>query len=60
MIKRSFAVMVLALTTVAATASAAPARETDPLVDSGIVERVECLFRVYVNEGGENGLDCLA
>lgn len=26
---------------------------------SGATEKVECLVRVYVNEGGESGLDCL-
>lgn len=36
-----------------------PASAQD-LVDSRIVERVECLFRVYVNEGGNNGLGCLS
>jgi hypothetical protein len=29
------------------------------IVDTGIVEKVECFFRVYIQEGGESGLDCL-
>lgn len=41
------------------TTMAGPASATDP-VDSNVVERVECMFRVYVTEGGESGLDCLA
>jgi hypothetical protein len=56
MIKRSIAALSLALMMVPVMASAASA--ADP-VDTGIVERVECLFRVYINEGGESGLDCL-
>jgi hypothetical protein len=28
-------------------------------VDTGIVQKVECMFRVYIQEGGESGLDCL-
>lgn len=26
---------------------------------SGATEKIECLGRVYINEGGESGLDCL-
>ncbi len=55
--KRLAGSMVVALMLVPFGASPASAQE---LVDSRIVERVECLFRVYVNEGGQNGLECLA
>ena len=34
-----------------------PARSD--IVDTNVKEKVECLFRVYINEGGESGLDCL-
>ncbi|HEX2196712.1 MAG TPA: hypothetical protein VHJ76_07275, partial [Actinomycetota bacterium] len=54
--KKAAAILSLALTTLPMTASAASAND---LVDSNPVEKVECIFRVYVNEGGENGLDCL-
>ena len=28
-------------------------------VESNITDKVECMFRVYIQEGGESGLDCL-
>jgi hypothetical protein len=56
MIKKAAAAVSLALMAVPVTASAALA--ADP-AETNIVERVECLFRVYVTEGGEQGLDCL-
>ena len=56
MIKRSVAALSLALMMIPFIGSAASASE---LVDSDVVDRVECLFRVYVTEGGEGGLDCL-
>jgi hypothetical protein len=46
----STALAILATTGVA---SAGEAAETN------VKERVECLFRVYISEGGEQGLDCL-
>lgn len=49
----------MALMMVPFMAPVASAQDPSGLVDSGIVEKVECLFRVYVNEGGESGLDCL-
>ncbi|MDQ3953657.1 MAG: hypothetical protein M3279_11965 [Actinomycetota bacterium] len=55
-IKRAAAVLSLALM---ALPLAAPAASASDPVDSNAVEKVECMFRVYVNEGGENGLDCL-
>lgn len=55
MIKK-VAALSLALTMIATTAGVASAR---PVAETNIVERVECLFRVYVTEGGEQGLDCL-
>ena len=55
--KRMTAALALVLAAMAATIS--PAAATDPLVDSNLIERVQCLFRVYVTEGGEQGLDCL-
>jgi hypothetical protein len=59
MIKRSVAALSLALVMVPFIGSAASAQDPG-VVDSGVVEKVECLFRVYVNEGGESGLDCLS
>lgn len=59
MIKRSVAALSLAVLMVPFMGSTASAQDPGGLVDSQIVEKVECLFRVYVNEGGENGLDCL-
>lgn len=56
MIKKAVAALSLALMMVAGTAAAASAQ---PAAETNIVERVECLFRVYINEGGEQGLDCL-
>lgn len=56
MIKRVAASVSLALMAVPFMVSAASA--ADP-AETNIVERVECLFRVYVTEGGEQGLDCL-
>jgi hypothetical protein len=55
--RRKAAILSLALAIVSLGAPAASAQ--DPLAETNIVERVECLFRVYVTEGGENGLDCL-
>ena len=56
MIKRAAAAVSLALMAVPFMVSAASAANP---VETNIVERVECLFRVYVTEGGEQGLDCL-
>jgi hypothetical protein len=56
MTKKAVAVLAMALLALPVTAGAASAN--DPL-DSNVVEKVECMLRVYVNEGGENGLDCL-
>lgn len=56
MIKKVVAALSLALAMVATTAGVASA---GPEADTNIVERVECLFRVYFTEGGEQGLDCL-
>lgn len=56
MIKRAAASISLALMAVPFMVSAASAGNP---VETNIVERVECLFRVYVTEGGEQGLDCL-
>lgn len=47
--------LALALAVAAGPVSVAAAREPNPLADSDALERVECLVRVYVNEGGENG-----
>ena len=52
MIKRSLAAFALAVTMVPLTSSVASAAETN------VKERVECFFRVYIQEG-ESGLDCL-
>ena len=60
MIKKSVAALSLALLMVPFMGSTALAQDPAGLVDSEIVEKVECLFRVYVNEGGESGLDCLS
>lgn len=57
MIHKAVAALSLALAIVATASGVASA---DPAVETNVVERVECLFRVYVNEGGEQGLDCLA
>ncbi|HEX2295893.1 MAG TPA: hypothetical protein VHN37_11345 [Actinomycetota bacterium] len=38
--------------------AAVPASAQD-VADTNVTERIECLFRVYVTEGGEQGLDCL-
>ena len=56
MIKRILGALSLAVMMVATTAGVASAQ---PVADTNIVERVECFFRVYVTEGGEQGLDCL-
>jgi hypothetical protein len=32
---------------------------SNDLADTGVTEKVECMFRVYIQEGGESGLDCL-
>ena len=29
------------------------------IVDTNLKEKIECMFRVYIQEGGEQGLDCL-
>ncbi len=57
--RKTMAAALLALATIPAAAGVATAREANPLADSNVVERVECLVRVYVTEGGEQGLDCL-
>jgi hypothetical protein len=56
MIKKVTAALSLALAMVATTAGVASAQSA---AETNIVERVECLFRVYVTEGGDQGLDCL-
>ena len=56
MIEKMTAALALALAMVATTAGVASAQ---PLADTNVTERVECLFRVYVTEGGDQGLDCL-
>jgi hypothetical protein len=53
--KKAVAALVLALAIV----PAAPAVAAGDPVETNVIERVECLFRVYVTEGGEQGLDCL-
>lgn len=55
MMKKAVATLALALMTVgmSGVASAGPAAETN------VKERIECMFRVYVTEGGEQGLECL-
>ena len=55
MIKRSIAVVALLA---AAVPFAGPAAAGE-LVDTSATDKVQCLFRVYVNEGGQNGLNCL-
>ncbi len=57
MVKRILAAFSLALMMVPFVGSAALAGPG--VADTGLVEKVECLFRVYINEGGESGLDCL-
>jgi len=51
MIKKTFAAFLVALFIVPFMGSAALA--------STATDKVECLFRVYIQEGGEQGLDCL-
>lgn len=50
---------VVAVALVVMALTAGPAAAAEPFAETNVVERVECMFRVYVNEGGENGLDCL-
>ena len=57
MIKRSIAAVVTALVIVPFMGTAAFA--ADPVDASGATDKVACLFRVYIQEGGESGLDCL-
>ncbi len=55
--KKAAVAFVVAVMTVPFMGSAAVASgEADA---SGATEKIECLFRVYINEGGESGLDCL-
>ena len=58
MIKRSLAAFALAVTMVPLMGSVASAADPETLIDTNIKERVDCLFRVYSQEGG-GGLDCL-
>lgn len=55
MIRRSIAVIA---SVVAALAVAGPAAANE-LTDTNLTEKVECMFRVYISEGGESGLECL-
>ncbi|HJR45666.1 MAG TPA: hypothetical protein VJ927_08690 [Actinomycetota bacterium] len=59
MIKRSMAAVALAVTMVPFVGSVALAADPTGAADTNIKERVECMFRVYIQEGGESGLDCL-
>ena len=54
--KRFAAALVGALMLVPFLGSAAFAGD---IVDTDATDKVECLFRVYIQEGGESGLDCL-
>lgn len=56
MVRKGIAALSLALMMVGTTAVAAGA---DPVAETNVTERVLCLFRVYVTEGGEQGLECL-
>jgi hypothetical protein len=58
--KRAAAAFSLALMVVPFLGSAASAQDPTTIADSQIVDRALCLFRTYVNEGGENGFDCLS
>jgi hypothetical protein len=40
------------------TQTTGPASATD-IVDSDLKQKVQCMFRQYIQEGGESGLDCL-
>ncbi len=55
--KRISAALSLASVVVAMTAPAASAGA--PLADTTVVEKVKGMFRVYVNEGDEDGVGCL-
>lgn len=57
MIKRTLAVVTLALALVPLGTGVASAG--NPVAETNVTEKIECMFRVYVTEGGENGLDCL-
>lgn len=56
MVKKGVAALMMALMMVGTTAAGAWA---GPVAETNITERVLCLFRVYVTEGGEQGLECL-
>ena len=55
-IKKSVVAVVVGLMLVPFGATVASASD---VVDTNAKEKVECLFRVYIQEGGESGLDCL-
>jgi hypothetical protein len=55
-IKRTVAAFLLTVVIIPFAATSAFASE---IVDSQATDKVECFFRVYIQEGGENGLDCL-
>jgi hypothetical protein len=50
-LKRSIAAILMALTMVPFLGGAASA--------SDVKQKVQCMFRQYIQEGGESGLDCL-
>lgn len=54
--RKAVATLVLVLGMIPATAAVAGANE---VAETNATEKVECLFRVYVTEGGEQGLECL-
>jgi cytochrome c biogenesis protein CcdA len=56
MMKKLAMVLGAAVMVVPVSAGAAAAGEA---AETNVIERIECLFRVYVTEGGEQGLDCL-
>lgn len=55
MIKKFIAVFAVLAATVP---FAGPAAASE-LVDTNATDKVSCLFRVYIQEGGQNGLNCL-
>lgn len=57
MTKKAIAAFLMAMMIVPFMGAAAFA--SDPADVSGATDKVECLGRVYIQEGGESGLDCL-
>ena len=55
MIKKTVAMLSL----VAAMVATPGIASANDLVDTNATDKVECLFRVYIQEGGEQGLECL-